>query len=153
MWSPPPELLLHAAPENSAFYALVVYTPDDPFGPTAVSYSAVWLSPNVPYNVVFSASASSLAISGPNVLGMAPIVVNYLRARLPGTVTRWSELPEDAEQVIQYIPPPAVSVSASFRVDALLTNGATVSQTYSVQASVNFDTGRDLLVSAVNFRR
>lgn len=155
MWTPSSSLALFSGPETSSIDASIVYTPDAPLGPYAVSYSAEWLGVNLPYNVtaVEATSPLRLRVFGDNLLGLAPVEISYLENAVLGSTNRWDLLPPSAEDVVEYVPPVSLQASILLRVTAILSNGSQQFQDYLIEVTVNYTTGRDLLVAAVDARR
>lgn len=155
MWTPSSSLALFSGPEMSSIDTSIVYTPDVPTDPYAVGYTATWLGSNIPNNVsaVEVTGPLRLRVFGDNLLGLAPIEISYLENTVLGTTDRWSLLPPSAEDVIEYVPPVSLQANITLRVTATLSNGTQETQDYVVEVTVNYTTGRDLLVAAVDARR
>jgi hypothetical protein len=160
MWSPDPITPLHGVGEELPISVTITYEPDVevPPLPEPVSYTAEWITDPIPELVTLAPllSPPRLLVSGPNLIGMANIVVSYMTDNVSHTITQWDDLPESAQQIYLYQGPSTTLATAQFKVfahyDELL-ELPPEEQIYTVHAVVSYSSGRDKLVLEINLRR
>jgi hypothetical protein len=157
-WTPEPATPLHSASEANPINVTIRYEADtsvNPAAPQPTSYTASWLTSPFPSLVTLTPALGPprLIVSGPNVTGMAPITVDYLKDNVSYQVNRWDDLPEDAQQIYKYTIAGINQVTVQFKVRASFANGSFIEQTYTIQATIDYSSGRDRLVQEIGQRR
>jgi hypothetical protein len=157
-WTPVPATPLHGASEANPINVTITYVADtsvNPAAPQPTSYTASWISSPFPSLVTLTPALGPprLIVSGPNVTGMAPITVDYMIDNVPYQVNRWDDLPAEAQQIYKYAISGINQVTAQFKVRANFANGSFIEQTYTLNATIDYSSGRDRLVSEIGLRR
>jgi hypothetical protein len=118
------------------------------------------LTPNqLPAQVVITATTSGITLTAPTLAGLFPIIViKYLRNGLPGESLTFDDLPQDAEDVIEYrkeSASPKRFVLAVTATESALSPTSSGTQTLEYEFFIegNYTPGRDRLVEEVNARR
>lgn len=158
-WSPDPGTPIHGVSESLPVDISIAYN-IDPLTENAVqSYSAVWLTTPLPSLVsLVPDGATRLRVVGPNATGMTIINVSYILGGVINTVQQWTSLPPGVGDIFKYTTNGSNIVTAQFRVTANLAafpnfgGGGTREATFTLQAVVNYSTGRDRLVSEIAAR-
>lgn len=153
-WTPDPATPVFDASETAAANVAVTYTPDDPLVEgTVTGYTAAWDDGPIPLQVVLAAGPAGVTLTAPNMTGMFPITVDYLRGGAPGQVTNWDDLPADAEDIYRFVAPTVNTVERHFTATAQRSVAGPISAQFTVRVTANYSTGRDRLVLEVDARR
>jgi hypothetical protein len=113
------------------------------------------VSPNTLTNLIVQTSASGVTLSAPEGLSEAfPLVdLEYQIKRVEYHVTKWEDLPEEADEMINYQPDPSNQKDWSVTVTALLSDGTSESAVFTLRLLQNYDPGKVALKEAVDARR
>jgi len=105
-------------------------------------------------------SANGVIVSAPDALTRAfpPVDIEYQIQRVTGHCASFADLPDEADEVIRYLPNPASTKDWTLRVTAHCTDTVTgVIQHHSadfiLRVWANYDPGRDALKEAIHARR
>jgi len=105
-------------------------------------------------------SASGVTISAPKALTRAfpPVDIEYQIQRVTGHCATFADLPDEADEVIRYLPNPANTKDWTLRVTAHCTDAVTGSvqhhsADFILRVWANYDPGRDALKKAIHARR
>lgn len=122
---------------------------------TVVGYSCEIVGPEPLEGLVVDAGAAGVTLSAPNTLAhvFPPVEIEYQIQGVTGFCANFDELPEEADEVIRYIPNPANTKDWTIRVSAKCSDGSTHTGDFVLRVWANFDPGRDQLKEAVNARR
>lgn len=122
--------------------------------PTVTKYTAQ-CTPETPAGLTIEAGAEGVTVSAPNGCPTAfPFLdLEYQIDRVEHHCTSFEELPEEADEVISFIPDSSTQKDWGIVVTAHLSDGATDTATFTLRLLQNYDSGRNLLVEAVNARR
>lgn len=153
IWTPDNvEPLVLAQEDQTNVVASVTATSDDPLVQAVV---LSWVAaPSLPPQFVVSVVDNLLTLTIPDFVDVFPIQeIRYLLGGVPGTCTRWSDLPEDAEDVTRYIPSSSNQHEVTLSVTAAPDEGEPETKDYLIRVFANYSLGRDALVAAVDARR
>lgn len=141
-------VLISATQSDVDVAATVQFTPLAP----EVLDTLDWVT-DLPENAVVSVDGDTLAVSIDSFDSLFPVEsIKYL---LNGDLVEclaWGDLPEEAEQIISYRPSAVSQRTYSLTVEAT-TDLSTETADYTITVTANYDTGKLLLVEAVNARR
>ena len=164
-WTPAEGTVLFNQSETNAYDLTLTYLIEGTSGDgtatstPASSYDAAWVNndPVLPANIQLSADTSGVHLVGnPNMIGFAALSIEYMTPeRTYETVEAFSELPTPANspQIIVYNAPPVNRYSRQLTATARNASGSTVSSViFTVTSVINYTTGRDQLVPAVQAR-
>jgi len=108
----------------------------------------------------FHTSASGVMVSAPKALTRAfpPVDIEYQIQRVTGHCATFDDLPDEADEIIRYIPNPANTKDWALRVTAHCTDTVTGtvqhhSADFILRVWANYDPGRDALKDAIHARR
>lgn len=120
--------------------------------PPEVLDTLEWVT-DLPENAVVSVDGDTLTVSIDSLEDLFPVEsIQYLLAGELGECFTWGDLPEAAEQIISYRPSGVSLRTYSLLVEAV-TDLSTEAAEYTITVTANYDTGKLLLVEAVNARR
>jgi len=153
IWTPANTDPLIIAQEDETDVSAVITVESDQVPPGDVGVVSLSSVPALPPQVVLDAAIGSLTINFPNFVDVFPIQeLRYLRNGVEGVVTRWADLPADAEDVLVFKPDPnnirEFVITAEAEVD-----GVVETQDYVIRLFANYNLGRDQLLAAVDARR
>lgn len=113
------------------------------------------VTPNTLTNLQVQTSASGVTLSAPEGLSEAfPLVdLEYQINRVEYHVKKWEDLPEEADEMINYQPDPSNQKDWSVTVRALLSDGTSESAVFTLRLLQNYDPGKVALKEAVDARR
>lgn len=157
-WNPPASVWTAVPAESvlaaTTISATVTADPTDVSVPTIKSYSAS-VSPSVPPGLVLAVSASGVTVSAPGTLSDAfpNIDIEYQIKRVEHHCTLWSQVPEEADEIIRFIPYPSNTKTWTLTVTATLSDKTTDSITYAFTVEKDYTPGKIALQEAVDARR
>jgi hypothetical protein len=141
-------VLIDALQSDVDVSATVTYTPVFP----EVLESLEWVT-DLPAEVSVSVDGDTLTVSVDSFDFLFPVQsIKYLLNGVIGECFLWADLPEEADQIIEYLPA-TVSVKTYNLTVTAATNLATESADYIIQITANYETGKLKLREAINARR
>lgn len=122
--------------------------------PTITGYDAT-VSPSTPSGLNVEVSNAGIIVSAPDALPTVfPFVdLEYQIKRETFHCKTFEELPDEADEVIAFVPDPSGRKDWTITATVNLSDGTRHSAAFVLRMLQNFDTGRDQLVEAVNARR
>ena len=153
IWTPDnEEPLVLAQEEETWIIKTVTVTSEDPMvTEIALSWGA---SGPLPPQFSVAVDGNVLTLTIPDFVDVFPIQeIRYLLGGVPGTCTRWADLPDDAEDVTRYIPSASNQRVVTLSVTATPDEGEPETKDYVIRVFANYSLGRDALVAAVAARR
>ncbi len=123
--------------------------------PASITGYACTVSPDTLDGLVVAASASGVAISAPDGLAEAfPMIdLEYQINRAEFHITKWEDLPQEADEMIAYHPDPSSQRDWTITVTAELSDGTSETGAFVLRLLQNFDPGKEALKEAVDARR
>lgn len=160
IWTPDPALPLIDVSVLEAPVTATVQAAPDAEAPEPVTVGGLsWaVDPPLPAGVGVTVAGDTLTVHAEDWAGAFPMSLDYLREGVPGTATRWGDLPAEAEEVIAFRPSPssvrvyALAVTAQ-TVTAEGGDGGTETAIYTLRLTADYTDGRDSLREAVHARR
>ena len=113
------------------------------------------VNPNTLTDLIVQTSASGVTVSAPNGLSDAfPLVdLEYQIKRIEYHVKKWEDLPEEADEMINYQPDPSNQKDWTSQVTAHLSDGTSETANFTLRLLQNYDPGKISLKEAVDARR
>lgn len=123
--------------------------------PLTITGFSASVSPNTLTNLVVSDSSSGVTLSAPDGLSDAfPLVdLEYQINRVEFHVKKWEDLPEEADEMINYEPDPSNQKDWTVTVTAHLSDGTSETANFTLRLLQNYDPGKVALKEAVDARR
>ena len=160
IWTPDPgEPLLEVQEDERNVSAVVTAYENVESGVVSVTplTSVSWSTDTpLPAQVRVTASDTTLTLDAPDMLGaFEPVRIRFVRppgdgrTMEYGEIQRWSDLPDDAVEIVEFTPHP-VGLKTFHLTVTTNTGDAAV---YRIVVRANFTTGRDRLVREIERRR
>lgn len=123
--------------------------------PATITGFEASVTPNTLTNLLVQTSASGVTLSAPEGLSEAfPLVdLEYQINRVEYHITKWEDLPEEADEMINYQPDPSNQKDWSVTVTAFLSDGTSETAVFTLRLLQNYDPGKVALKEAVDARR
>lgn len=154
IWTPPPGPLFALSELATDVTYAVTCSVVDETDPTlaVVGYRAI-VTPEQSLLTV-TAGASGVTVSADSLAGLFAIeFIDYLRDGQLARASSWEELPEDAEELVEFRPSREVSKVYLLTVTALLSDDTELVAEYTMTVFQDWTAGRNRLVEEVNARR
>lgn len=121
---------------------------------TITGFSAT-VSPDTLTNLIVNASNTGVTFSAPEGLSEAfPLVdLEYQINRVEYHVKKWEDLPQEADEMINYEPDPSNQKDWTVKVTAHLSDGTSETANFTLRLLQNYDPGKVALKEAVDARR
>jgi hypothetical protein len=159
VWSPPPGILFSEQETAKGLsYRITCSIEADPAAvepaPTITGYS-VALNPTPEVDVLnIDVEAAGVTVSSESLAGLFGI--DFIDYWVNGQVVRvfaWDDLPETAEEIVEFRPSHDKQRSYTLKVTALLSDGGSETAAYDCIVLQNWTAGRDRLKEEVDARR
>lgn len=154
IWTPPPGPLFALSELATDVAYAVTCSVVDETDPTlaVVGYQAI-VTPEQSLLTV-TAGSSGVTVSADSLSGLFSIeFIDYLRGGQLARASSWEELPEDAEELVEFRPSREVSKVYLLTVTALLSDNTELVAEYTMTVFQDWTAGRNRLVEEVNARR
>lgn len=159
-WLPVPGVLF-SRPETSGsvqfHISCLIIEGEPPVGgpvepvPTITGYAATI---NKQQSIIsLTISAGGVLVSADTLSGLFGIeFVDYQQNRVVTRIYEWKDLPDDADEIVEFRPSSEQSRQYQLTVTADLSNGEQVSASYAMIVSQDWTAGRDRLLREMNVR-
>ena len=113
------------------------------------------VSPNTLSKLGITTSSTGVTFSAPEGLSDAfPLIdLEYQIKRVEYHVKKWEDLPEEADEMINYEPDPSNQKDWTVTVTAHLSDGTSATANFTLRLLQNYDPGKVALKEAVDARR